>query len=389
MRRGAPSLNGSADLVVIGAGISGACVAHALAGIGRHVLMLDRHGPARGSTMASTALITFELDLPLHRLARRIGTGAAVAAWCHSVGAVDRLRRVVASERLACDWAERESLYVAGDAYGHRALRAEAAMRARHGISGEFLSAKDLRAQFGIERTGALRAKGVAVADPVLLTTAMLNATRHLEIRAPVDVHAATTDRHGVVLETDRGTIHARTAVFCTGYSLLPCLPQVGLSVESTWAIASRTADEYPEWLSRTIVWEGSDPYLYVRTTADGRLIAGGRDEPSAERHTEVALLPVKAQRIATDVGRLLGVRPLVPDLCWSGAFGASSSGLPVIGSVPGLPGCYVVAGFGGNGITHAMLAAQLLVAELQGTPMSHAELYRPAGPHRGAAAVA
>ena len=79
----------------------------------------------------------------------------------------------------------------------------------------------------------------------------------------------------------------------------------------------------------------------------------------------------------------------MVPDLCWSGAFGASSSGLPVIGSVPGLPGCYVVAGFGGNGITHAMLAAQLLVAELQGTPLAHAELYRPASPDREAAAVA
>jgi glycine/D-amino acid oxidase-like deaminating enzyme len=37
-----------------------------------------------------------------------------------------------------------------------------------------------------------------------------------------------------------------------------------------------------------------------------------------------------------------------------------------------------VVAGFGGNGITHAMLAAEVLVAQFQGRPWPHADLYHP-----------
>jgi glycine/D-amino acid oxidase-like deaminating enzyme len=387
--RAASPLNGSADLVVVGAGISGACVAHAFARSGRRVLMLDRAGPARGSTMASTALITFELDLPLHRLARRIGTAAAVTAWRQSMDAVDRLRRVVVSERLDCEWAERDSLYLAGTSYGHRALRAEADMRKHHGIPGRFIPPAELRDRFGIDRTGGLFAKGVAVADPVLLTSSLLAACPNLEIRAPVEVRAATTNPRGVRVETDRGVLEAKTVVFCTGYALLPCLPQVGLSVDSTWAIASPARHAFPDWLARTIVWEGSDPYLYIRTTPDGRLIAGGHDEPGAARHADAGLLPRKAKRIAADVGRLLGTGPVEAKLCWSGAFGASASGLPVIGPVPGLPGCFVVAGFGGNGITHAMLAAQLLHAELNGAPLAQAGLYRPASPDRKAVAVA
>lgn len=355
-------------------------MAHALSGIGRQVLVLDRDAPARGSTMASAALITFELDLPLHRLARRIGIPAAVAAWRHSIDAVDRLRTLVSSRRLACDWAERDSLYVAGNAYGHRALRTEAAMRQEHGIPGTYLTGAALRERFGIPRTGALFADGVAVADPVLLTSALLAAASNLEIQAPVDVRSAATDPRGVLLETDRGRIIARSVVFCTGYALLPCLPRDGLSVESTWAITTSTTHHFPEWLHRTMVWEASDPYLYLRTTPDGRLIVGGHDESGAKRHTDRRLLPIKAKRLGADAGRLLGQPALAPESCWSGVFGASATGLPVIGPVPGLPGCHVVAGFGGNGITHAMLAAQLLTAHLQDDPLPFAEIYRPGG---------
>ena len=31
------------------------------------------------------------------------------------------------------------------------------------------------------------------------------------------------------------------------------------------------------------LIWESSDPYLYLRTTADDRIICGGEDEESAE----------------------------------------------------------------------------------------------------------
>ncbi len=50
----------TADAVVIGAGVIGCSVAHALAGSGRSVLVVDRNpGPGQGSTSASSAIIRF------------------------------------------------------------------------------------------------------------------------------------------------------------------------------------------------------------------------------------------------------------------------------------------------------------------------------------------
>ncbi len=51
---------GSADAVVIGAGVIGCSVAHALADAGRSVVVVDRHpGPGQGSTASSSAIIRF------------------------------------------------------------------------------------------------------------------------------------------------------------------------------------------------------------------------------------------------------------------------------------------------------------------------------------------
>lgn len=366
------------DIVVIGAGITGACVSHALTQAGRQVVVLDRRGPARGSTSASTALITFELDLPLHLLARMTGVERAVGAWRHSLGALARLRQLVEDERISCGWSDRASLYLAGTAHGYRALRTEVVMRQAHGIPGRYLTGGELRSRFGVERTGAIVCQGVAVADPVRLTAGILRAAQGVEIRSPVEVCAVHSERGVVELETSEGIVRTRTAVFCTGYELLDGLPTDELDVASTWAIATAPAAGYPEWLDSTIVWEASDPYLYLRTMPGGRLLVGGRDEGGADRHANSKLMPVKARRLAADARRLLGIRSLHVERCWSGAFGSSRTGLPVIGAVPGVPGCHVVAGFGGNGITHAMLAAEVLVAQVQGRRWPYLELYHP-----------
>jgi glycine/D-amino acid oxidase-like deaminating enzyme len=59
------------DILVIGAGITGAMIAEALSATGREVVMVDKRGPAKGSTAASTALVQYEIDTPLIELARK------------------------------------------------------------------------------------------------------------------------------------------------------------------------------------------------------------------------------------------------------------------------------------------------------------------------------
>jgi glycine/D-amino acid oxidase-like deaminating enzyme len=79
------------DVLVMGAGITGAVIADALAPTRIKVAVVDKRGPARGSTAASTALVQYEIDTPLITLTRRIGKENAVRAWRRSRLAVEAL----------------------------------------------------------------------------------------------------------------------------------------------------------------------------------------------------------------------------------------------------------------------------------------------------------
>ena len=106
------------DVIVVGAGISGALMALALAETGRKVLVVDRRDPVRGSTPASTAMIQHEIDVPLTDLARAIGPKRAAAAWRRSVAAVDRLAALADRLDIDCRMQRKQTLFLAGDEMG-------------------------------------------------------------------------------------------------------------------------------------------------------------------------------------------------------------------------------------------------------------------------------
>ena len=76
-----PRLGGAehCDVLIVGAGITGALLADALSADGLDVVVVDRREPGLGSTTASTALLLFEIDVELAELVERIGEEAAEA----------------------------------------------------------------------------------------------------------------------------------------------------------------------------------------------------------------------------------------------------------------------------------------------------------------------
>ena len=161
-------------------------------------------------------------------------------------------------------------------------------------------------------------------------------------------------------------TLRAATLVFATGYELPKGVPRLGHSIVSTYAIATRPQPGRL-WKARGLVWEAWNPYLYLRVGPDGRVICGGEDEDFSDSIKRDALLPEKIAAIERKLHLLMPHLDARADYAWCGSFGASDTGTPSIGAVPGMRGCYAVLGYGGNGITYSALAAQMLRNELTG----------------------
>lgn len=367
-----------ADVVVVGAGITGALVAEALTAKGQSVVVLDRRPPAHGSTAASTALLQFEIDTPLIHLAEAVGFERARRAWLWSQRAVQDLGALVRQRSIPCAFRPRQALYLAGNVLGASELAEEGRLRRAIGLPSAFLDAARLRAAVGIEREAALISDGAADVDPVRLTVGLLNhaLARGCRIFSPAQLAEVVPGTRKVEMVTADGVeLTAGALVFATGYELAEGVPTQGHAITSTWAFATRPQPQ-AIWGNGELIWEASDPYLYIRTTADGRVIVGGEDEEIDDAEKRGSLLPAKIEALQVKTARLLPGIDLAADCAWSGAFGASDNGLPSIGAVPGLTNCYAILGFGGNGLTFGMVASQVIVSLLSGRASADDELF-------------
>ena len=367
-----------ADVVVVGAGITGALVAEAATTMGLATVILDRRLPAHGSTAASTALLQFEIDTPLIRLAEEIGVEPASRAWLRSFRAVADLGisfsvcrfhalsdRAVPSISPAMSWTRPHS-------------RQNAVSAARSACRRSFSRTRELRAYAGIDRDAALLSEGAADVDPTSLTVGLLRSAiaNGCRLFTPHQLAEVAPLRHKVEMVTSDGIeLEAKALVFATGYELADGIPTAGHRRTSTWAYAT---PPQPQRLQGNgdLIWEASDPYLYIRTTADGRVIVGGEDEDIDDEAARDALLPAKIETLQDKTKALLPWLDVTADFAWAGTFGESDNGLPSIGAVPGMPNCYAVLGYGGNGITFSMVAAQIIQTLLRGQRDPDADLF-------------
>ncbi|AVO44219.1 NAD(P)/FAD-dependent oxidoreductase [Phreatobacter cathodiphilus] len=368
----------TADVVVIGAGISGAMVADALTDAGLDVVILDRRGPLLGSTPASTALLQYEIDTPLTKLAARIGLDRAERIWRRSKLALGALRERAVHLGISADLADRDTLYLAGDLLDREALALEADARRRAGFEVSLLTGPAVRERYGIAGRPAILGHGNLAADPRRLAAGFLRAAlgRGARLYAPVTAAQVEATAGGVSVETEEGpVVRATTLVFATGYELPRKVPRKVHRVVSTYCLATRPQ---PRAFSPDLpfVWEASEPYLYLRSDHEGRIICGGEDEDLADEETRDALLPVKIKTIQAKLEAVLPGIDTEADYAWCGSFGASETGTPSIGPVPRMPGCYAVLGYGGNGITFSMMAAQILRGQIAGTGDPDADLF-------------
>ncbi|MBN8806957.1 MAG: FAD-dependent oxidoreductase [Sphingomonas sp.] len=356
-----------AGIAIVGAGVVGAMLADRLASAGRDVLLLDRRPPAHGSTAASTALVMWAADVPLTQLAERVGEDEAARRWRRVRQAMRDLAAHIDATGLDCSRIDRPELYLAGTLLDADALRAEADLRQRHGLPSTFLDADAVAERFGIAPRAGLVSDGCYEVDPVRLTIALLRRAREHGARIHFPCDVAALDGTTLLLDDGRRVV-ADEVILASGYERAPWFVPPAFAIGSSFAIATAPGIA-PLWRDDAMIWEASSPYLYARATADGRVIAGGEDEDVDDARRRDALIGAKAGTIAGKLAGLLGQDDIAIDCAWSAAFASSPDGLPGIGRATNHPHLWLAGAYGGNGVSFAALAAEIVAGALAGEP--------------------
>lgn len=360
----------SPDVIVIGAGIVGASITYSLTKAGARVTLLERHTPGAYTTAASFSLINAARKRPEHYhrfsrlaieaytpLAEEIGTevliGNGVLHWPASWGGVGEAERMAGElTRLG---------------YPFQRLTPQEAAEIEPAVCPASVEGPVLF--FPQERW----------TDADLLTRALVRCAteRGAQVRTGCAVREIRTGNGSVEgVLTREGFIPAGTVVVAAGTASVGLLTPLGfrLPLERAIGIVIYTSP-LPD-LVRHAVYPGS---YHIHPTTDGRLVIGAipydrmvceESEPSPPPSWTSRLL-TEAQRDIPALARAtvselrIGVRPMPQD------------GLPIIGPVPGVQGCYVAVMH--SAVTLAALVGQTVAQELaSGIPSPMLEPYRP-----------
>ena len=178
-----------------------------------------------------------------------------------------------------------------------------------------------------------------------------------------------------VVLDCDCGArITAKHVVVAAGYAAQSWLGKRVAKNRSSYAYITDPFDDGALGaFEDTIAWETARPYLYLRSTEDGRLVVGGEDDACDVPSRRDKRVDKKARKLVERTRALLPHLDPRPAFSWGGTFAETEDGLPFFGPHDKHgPRVLFAMAYGGNGITYSMIGAGVLRAwvERKGHPL-------------------
>jgi glycine/D-amino acid oxidase-like deaminating enzyme len=361
------------DVAIIGGGITGAFLGYYLSRAGLDAVLLEGRYLGGGSTSASTAMCQYELDADLIDLRNKVGVTRANEAYLANVYAVHALARLCQEELPdRCGFEYCRSFYLASRPRDVNHLRDEGEARRGIGIEVEFLEREALQRRYHLQAPASLLSGDTAQVNPYRLTHTLLRQATTQGLRAfersPVQRFAPAADGQSVTVYAGPRQVQARHVVVCTGYEATDLVPQDLVNLHSTYVVVSQPGEMAALPTGNAQIWETARPYLYTRTTPDGRIMVGGRDEVIKLASFQNTVLEPKVARLEKQFQDLFDQpTPFTRDFVWAGVYGETADGLPYIGSHQDFPLTHFALGYGGNGTTYSLLAAEIIRDALTG----------------------
>lgn len=354
-----PVLRGrrSADVAVIGGGLTGITVALWLCKAGLRVALAEAGRIGRGTTAHCAGLVSLGGEALYERLERKHGLSVAAAYADTQLAAFRAVRDLAREQGVSSGWVDTDAQIVAQDEHAAAMLLREASAMQRAGIAASLT--RSSQCPFPMEQ--ALEVKNMGQLSVLSYLQGMLKQAETLGLK--VFEHSRVTALETNIVYTERGSILAPYIVVATGYPIV------------------NTPGQYFLRLMQKQVWQLP---LYGELKCEGAyLAADGRYTLCSQRGS------VRMCFVDGDVGKKTDPHALFSRmfLPWlqgvqmgelrGGAEVYSGDGLPIIGPYSNkTPNLFVATGYNVRGLLGSMLAAQTISARILGLPDAQYRLY-------------
>jgi glycine/D-amino acid oxidase-like deaminating enzyme len=347
-----------ADVVVIGAGVSGCSAAWHLARAGVRARVVEAREVASGASGRNGGFLLAGMAHRPVALAGLVGEARAAELFALTVEGRERLYDVASSIGAGACAERTGSLRLAVDAGEVEDLDREATLLEAAGFPVERLAADALPAPLTGHFLGGLRfpddGRSVPAGWVRALASAAADAGALIHEHSPVA--AIDDDRDHVVVRTESGhelrAAHVIVATEAWLSGLLPELTGLVLPYRSQVlaAEAPRDAAGAVRRVLPHVTWSRRG-WDYAQQAADGTLVIGGEELEDVEllRSWDEVTVERDQRWLESWLRRVLDVDPVV-EARWAGVLSQTSDGFAFLGPLPERPRVLACGGWGGAG---------------------------------------
>lgn len=376
-----PSLNENikTEVLIIGGGISAAIIAWELYHANIDIAIIDKRHIGLGSTAASTGLLQYEIDVPLHQLTDKVGLKDAGLSYLLCREAIYQIKNICEKLKVDSGFKLYPSFQFASKKEDAALLQKEHYLRSLIGIQCEYLERDEIINKFGFDKQGGIFSEDGAIINAYKFTLNIFAYLHEKGVKIFNNTEAIDINYHNkdVITNTsEEFKIHSKKVVVACGYESNTFLNKRKENLLSTYALITEPLPNENLWYKNSLIWETKNPYLYIRKFDEHRIIMGGSDDQFYNTEKRNKNLSYKTEQILKQFEKLFPDIPVKQDFSWAGTFASTPDGLPYISRAPYSNKVWLALCFGGNGITFSMIAANIIRDEFTGKNNPNKELF-------------
>jgi len=358
------------DVLIIGGGGSAAQCAYYLADKGLEIAVIEKGRIGSGSTSANTALIQYSGEKMFTDLIHTFGDEYITRHLQLLKDAIDEIEVASGKVEVDTEFTRRDTLYLASCKEDVPRLEKEFEFLKQRGFQLDLLSEAEIEKKYPFSREAAIYSYGDGELNPFKYTHALFDyaAKRKVRIYENTEMNGHHYDRRKsrMIITTKNGnTIKVAKVIFATGYEGTEQKKEKKVSFVSTYTVTTSIVKDFSEWYNQTLIWETARPYLYMRTTAENRIIIGGLDENTFSAEERDSKLMHKKDKLVEELKNMFPKLDVRPEFYLAGFYGGTIDGLPIIGIYDEYPDSYFLFGFGDNGTVYSQLLAKIIATEI------------------------
>lgn len=368
------------DICIIGGGVTGAIAAYYFSKNNVKTVVLEKKRIAHLSTSVTTSLLQYELDDNLSELREYTTIENALKSYKLGLDALNEIEEFINIYENKCDYRKRDTLLYTSRNDEVNGIKIEYDLRKKNGLDVEYVDENDDKYSFDI-KAGIISKNGGAEVDPYKYTNQLLEVSSSMGSNIYENTEVIDLVHYDNYIEviTEYGyKVKAKKVIVATGYNTKLFTNRNFGTKTTTFNVVTKPVSNFDGWNNHILIRDNCDPYNYLRTTVDNRLIIGGEDVDFIPDIFNEKLANEKYDILENRLKSMFkDIKNIDIEFKYCGTFASTPDNLGFVGPDKTNNNLWYLLGYGANGILFAILGAMILCDLYNGKENKNIKLFK------------